>query len=138
MLGSMASSLEAGRPADYLARPAASDFGRAYKSIVLDELGVQPGATVADLGCGPGADFVALARAVGPTGRVLGIDNDASAIAFAVQVASHYPQAEVGQGDVHHFNLSEASVDRIHTDRVLQHVAEPHAVVAEAARVLRP
>lgn len=134
----MAITLEPDRPADYLTRLAASDLGRAYKSLVLDELGVEPGAAVVDLGCGPGADLVALAQAVGPTGRVLGIDNDASATAVAARAASQYPQVEVEEGDAHHLNLSGGSVDRIHTDRVLQHVADPGAVIAEAARVLRP
>ncbi len=59
----MANTLEGERPADYLTRLAASDLGRSYKSLVLNELGVQPGAVVVDLGCGPGADLAALADA---------------------------------------------------------------------------
>lgn len=82
-------TLEGERPADYLNRLAESDLGRSYKSLVLNELGVQPGAIVVDLGCGPGADLVALADAVGSTGRVLGVDNDASAIAEAAQAVSN-------------------------------------------------
>lgn len=62
----MANTLEGERPADYLTRLAASDLGRSYKS--LNELGVQPGAVVVDLGCGPGADLAALADAAGSTG----------------------------------------------------------------------
>lgn len=134
----MANTVEGERPADYLTRLAASDLGRSYKSLIVEELGIRPGATVLDLGCGPGADLAALAEAVGSTGRVLGIDNDASAVAEAVQAVSGLPQVEVEEGDVHHLELSERSVDRVHTDRVLQHVADPNAVVAEAARVLRP
>jgi len=64
----MANTLEGERPADYLTRLAASDLGRSYKSLVLNELGVQPGAVVVDLGCGPGADLAALADAAGSTG----------------------------------------------------------------------
>ncbi len=40
--------------------------------------------------------------------------------------------------DVHRLPVADRSVDRVHTDRVLQHVKDPVAVVAEAARVLRP
>ncbi len=129
---------EAQRPADYLTRLAASDLGRAYKLLVLDELAVRPGATVVDLGCGPGGDLVALARAVGSTGRVLGIDNDAAAVGLAREAAADHPQVEVREGDVHDLDLPDGSVDRLHTDRVLQHVADPDAAVGEAARVLRP
>lgn len=134
----MAITWETERPADYLTRLAASDIGRAYKSLVLAELDLRPGAMVADLGCGPGTDLVALAEAVGPTGRVVGVDHDDSAIAFAAEATAACPQVEVERGDVHHLTLATGSVDRVHTDRVLQHVEDPGAVITEAVRILRP
>ena len=67
----MTSQLETVRPDDYLLRLAASDLGRAYKALVLQQLRVAPGSAVVDLGCGPGTDLPAFAEAVGPTGRVL-------------------------------------------------------------------
>lgn len=134
----MAITLEVERPADYLTRLAASDLGQGYKSLLVDELNIESGATVLDLGCGPGADLAALAVAVGATGQVLGIDNDASAVDQAVRGTSHFPQVDVQVGDAHRLALPANSVDRVHTDRVLQHVADPSTVVAETARVLRP
>lgn len=131
-------TLEPERPSDYLMRLASSDLGRAYKALVVDEMQVERGSTVVDLGCGPGADLAAFADAAGPQGRVIGIDHDADAIAEAAERVAGIPGAEVSVGDVHHLSLAEHSVDRIHTDRVLQHVAHPAAVVSEAARVLRP
>lgn len=131
-------ALEPERPADYLSRLAVSEFGRAYKSLVIEELRIEPGATVVDLGCGPGADLAAFATAVGPTGRVVGIDNDADAVAEAVAELSEYDQVQIRVGDVHELDLADGAVDRIHTDRVLQHVASPEVVVREVARVLRP
>jgi ubiquinone/menaquinone biosynthesis C-methylase UbiE len=44
---------------------------------LLDELGVQAGATCLDAGCGPGETMRMMAERVGPGGRVLGIDLDA-------------------------------------------------------------
>lgn len=134
----MDSILEAERPANYLSRLAASQLGRAYKSLVMDELRIEPGATVVDLGCGLGADLAAFATAVGPQGRVVGIDCDAHAIDEAAALLSDYANVDVRVGDVHELDLADGSVDRIHTDRVLQHVASPEAAVGEAARVLRP
>lgn len=133
----MASTFEAERPTDYLTRLAASDLGRAYKALVVDQLNIQVGMIVVDLGCGPGADLSALALAVGPTGRVLGIDHDRGVLATAARVAVLHPHVHVQQGDVHRLHLPDGSVDRVHTDRVLQHVADPGAAVGEAARVLR-
>jgi ubiquinone/menaquinone biosynthesis C-methylase UbiE len=39
---------------------------------------------------------------------------------------------------VHDLPLSDRSADRVRTDRVLQHVADPRAALAEIHRVLRP
>jgi trans-aconitate methyltransferase len=44
---------------------------------VLDEVGVAPGASCLDAGCGPGETMRLLAERTGPTGQVLGIDVDA-------------------------------------------------------------
>jgi ubiquinone/menaquinone biosynthesis C-methylase UbiE len=138
MLLCMVHKLESERPDDYLTRLALSDLGRAYKSLVIEELDIEPGTFVVDLGCGPGADLAELASAVGPTGRVLGIDNDASAVTEASRVVAPHANVRVQRGDIHHLDLADGSVDRVHTDRVLQHVTDPAAVVGEAARVLRP
>src|SRR5215467_3945860 len=45
--------------------------------------GIKPGATVADIGCGPGAVTVLLGQQVGPGGTVVGIDSDQAALAAA-------------------------------------------------------
>lgn len=131
-------SLEAERPSDYLTRLADSELGRAYKSMVIEELRIGTGSTVLDLGCGPGADLAAFAAATGRTGRVVGIDSDAEAIGHATAIASGSPEVEVLVGDAHELALADRSVDRVHTDRALQHVARPDVVLGEVARVLRP
>lgn len=45
---------------------------------LLDQLGLGPGASCLDAGCGPGETMRLMAERVGPAGRVLGIDADAS------------------------------------------------------------
>src|SRR3954447_9716142 len=44
---------------------------------VLDQVGLRPGATCLDAGCGPGETMRLMARRVGPDGAVTGIDVDA-------------------------------------------------------------
>lgn len=129
--------MEVERPTDYLTRLAASELGQAYKSLVVEELRIEPGSTVLDLGCGPGADLVAFAAATGRTGRVIGIDRDAGAVSHAADMMSDTPEIQVSIGDVHELPLADRSVDRVHTDRVLQHVEHPDVVLSEVARVLR-
>jgi SAM-dependent methyltransferase len=53
--------------------------------------GLQPGMSVADLGCGPGKTTSILHRLVLPEGHVLGIDYSAERISYAT---SHYQEVE--------------------------------------------
>jgi ubiquinone/menaquinone biosynthesis C-methylase UbiE len=132
-----APAFEETRPSDYLMRLAASDLGRSYKSLVVSELAIRPGDAVLDLGCGPGADLPAFAKAAGASGQVIGLDHDPEAVRQARAHTAALPQVDVREADVRALDLPAASVDRIHTDRVLQHVPEPETVLAEARRVLR-
>ena len=49
-------------------------FERRARTAGLDLLRVQPGERVVELGCGAGGALIALARATGQTGRVVGLD----------------------------------------------------------------
>ncbi|HEX5406117.1 MAG TPA: methyltransferase domain-containing protein [Pseudonocardiaceae bacterium] len=132
------SVFERTRPVDYLERLAASDLGRGYKSLAVTELGINRGDIVLDLGCGPGVDLPAFAAEVGPSGMVIGLDRDAALVEQAAASTAELSQVVVRECDIHAIDLPDASVDHVHTDRVLQHVADPAAVLAQARRVLRP
>ena len=47
---------------------------------IFSALGAQPGAVIADVGAGPGFFTERLAKAVGPTGRVIAVDVDGNAV----------------------------------------------------------
>ncbi|WP_328464257.1 methyltransferase domain-containing protein [Streptomyces sp. NBC_00448] len=122
----------------YQDRLAATGAARAYKRAALDALAIRPGHTVLDLGCGPGTDLPALADEAGPGGTVLGVDRDPDMAARARTRTALLPSTHVQLADLHALPFPDASVDRAHTDRVLQHVADPARALAEARRVLRP
>jgi ubiquinone/menaquinone biosynthesis C-methylase UbiE len=119
-------------------RVATSGIGMAYKGLAVTDLAIRAGDVVLDLGCGPGADLAAFGEAVGRDGRVIGLDSDQDALREARDRIAGQPQVRVIEGDMHSIGLPDRSVDRVHTDRVLQHVADPAAVLGEARRVLRP
>lgn len=129
-------AFEASRPDDYLTRLAASDLGRSYKALVVNELAIESGDVVLDIGCGPGTDLHALAEATGQ-GRVIGLDVDAEAVRAAAECCRDDERIEVRVADAHALDLTSASIDRAHTDRVLQHVFDPLGVLTETRRVLR-
>lgn len=124
--------------AHYQERAAATKGARAYKRVMLQALAVNPGHAVLDLGCGPGSDLGGLAAAVTASGLVLGIDRDPVMVGRARARVQRHPQVCALQGDAHALPVRTAGVNRMWTDRTLQHAADPVRVLAEARRVLCP
>ncbi|KLI09141.1 hypothetical protein ACT17_33250 [Mycolicibacterium conceptionense] len=128
--------LDVAPPSDYLRNIANSATGKSYKAFVKSLLDIQPGAVVVDLGCGAGVDLAAYAAAAGRTGKVIGIDHDQALLTHAGKSTNHLPTVSTAQADIHQLPLESGTVDRVHIDRVLQHVHTPPTVLAEAARTL--
>jgi SAM-dependent methyltransferase len=105
---------------------------------MLQALAATPGHVVLDLGCGPGTDLGPLAAAVTAAGLVTGIDLDPVMADHARASQQGRPQVSVLRGDAHALPVRAASVDRVWSDRLLQHVTDPAWVLAEMRRVLRP
>jgi len=106
----------------------------------LRELGLRSGQTALDLGCGPRGILDLLAEAVGPGGRVVGLDADPAHVAAGRQYAvSHgFANVEVLAGDARHTGLPAESFDLVHTRTLLVTIPEPAEVVAEMVRLARP
>lgn len=105
---------------------------------------VQPGNTVLDLGCGPGHAALDLAQIVGPTGRVIAIDESAS---FLKQlhdqaVARKQHQIERVLGDVQDLQavLSEERelVDVAYARWVFCFLSRPEDVVKGLSQLMKP
>ena len=67
---------------------------------VLDAAAPRPGEVVLDLFCGVGLFTAFLADAVGPAGRVVGVEGDRSAVEHAAHNLADQPWAEVVRGSV--------------------------------------
>lgn len=104
---------------------------------------IRPGDVVLDLGSGAGNDcFVAL-RETGPTGRVVGVDFTPSMVERARANARRRgvddAQVQFLEGDIERrIPLSDATVDVVVSNCVLNLVPDKGAVFAEMLRVLRP
>lgn len=121
----------------YLDSVAATDPARTYKQDLLNALLIEHGDYVLDVGCGPATDLTSLAIAVGPTGRVIGVDQDPVMVETARTRTAANPIINLLQADAHQLPLDSGSIDRARVDRVLMHVADPAAVLGEIHRVLR-
>jgi ubiquinone/menaquinone biosynthesis C-methylase UbiE len=113
---------------------------RALKPIMLDQLRLHRGQRVLEVGCGTGDDVRTIARRVGPTGQVLGIDASSLVIAEATRRSQGRNLPVTFQvGDARALELPDGAVDGCRAERLLMHAhGEPSALIAEMARVLRP
>ncbi len=89
---------------------------------------------VADVGCAFGYGTVALKRADGP-GCVIGFERDPDHARLAGRL---YPWLPMVLADAVSLPLGDATLDAVVLLDVVEHMADPVAVLAEAHRVLRP
>ncbi|AUG80867.1 SAM-dependent methlyltransferase [Kitasatospora sp. MMS16-BH015] len=101
----------------------------------IAELGLRPGQFVLDAGCGTGRALPLLRAAVGPTGRVLGVDLTPEMLQEAAAQADF---AELAAADVLRLPLAEATVDAVFGSGLVSHLTDPVAGFRELARVTRP
>jgi arsenite methyltransferase len=101
---------------------------------------LQPGETVLDLGSGAGFDSFLAARAVGPTGHVIGVDMTPEMLERARQNAEKagYTNVDFREGRIEALPVADASVDVVVSNCVINLAPDKARVYAEAARVLRP
>lgn len=101
---------------------------------------LQPGMVVLDLGCGAGMDAIIAARAVAPTGRVIGVDYSGEMIARTRENATRagVDNLEVLQSPVETLALPDASVDVAQANGVFNLSPEKQRAVTEVYRVLKP
>jgi SAM-dependent methyltransferase len=71
------------------------------------------GSTVIDVGCGCGATTIEIARAVGPSGRVLGIDVSSPMLALAAERLLPFANTTCLVGDASALPLSDLGADLI-------------------------
>lgn len=133
-------SLELGYSSDELgAVPAGADLGLGCGNPGAIAA-LQPGETVLDLGSGAGFDAFLAARAVGPAGRVIGVDMTPAMVskARANAEAGDYAHVEFRLGEIEHLPVADGTIDVIISNCVINLSPDKPAVFREAFRVLRP
>ena len=124
---------------DYLKQIA--DTLRAAKQQTYDLMHIAEGHHVLDVGCGPATDTIPLAKIVGASGRVVGVDYDEEMIAVANQkaheaaVASYTKHEQCNAEDL---PFDDYSFDSCRSERVFQHLENPAQVLQEMVRVCKP
>lgn len=101
---------------------------------------LKPGETVLDLGSGAGFDAFLAARAVGPTGRVIGVDMTPEMVSKARKnkASGGYENVEFRIGEIESLPVADATVDVIISNCVINLSPDKPRVFQEVFRVLKP
>ena len=108
---------------------------------LLDKVGLQPGASCLDAGCGPGETMRAMAERVGPDGRVLGIDADPELGAMTqamLRAAGHGQCAVVARDLTAADPIPAGPFDLVYARLLLFHLPERVAVLARLWDAVAP
>jgi ubiquinone/menaquinone biosynthesis C-methylase UbiE len=124
---------------DYLERVGRRDDMRQVDTATHRMLRLAPGDHALEVAAGLGDDAIALARIVGTTGHVVGVDLSNELVSLARQRADAAGvQIEFRVGDMAALDLPDAMFHGVRIERALQYAADPGDVIRELARILRP
>ncbi len=107
---------------------------------VLDEIGIQEGERVLELGPGPGAFTVDASRRAGQHGQLIAIDIQPGMIARVKQKLqeAHISNTQAQVADAYHLPLDDESINRAFLVTVLPEIPDRGRALAELRRVLGP
>lgn len=111
---------------------------RARREFVRDSLDLLPGEDIISIGCGPGYETAGLADAVGPDGRVLGIDNSEGMLELAEEHCTDVPNVSHEHGEADALPVEGDRFDVVVSVQVIEYVEDVATAVEELARVLKP
>lgn len=105
---------------------------RTGRRAAIEQLALEPGDQVLDLGCGTGLNFASISDAIGPGGRIVGVDASPHMLAQARRRAD-----ERGWRNVNLFRADATSLDRREVSRAFTE-GRADAVLATYALSLMP
>ena len=108
------------------------------RRLSFDTVDPRPGETILDIGSGNGMLTAELARAVGPTGRVIGVDPSEDMRKPAIERCCEFDWVEFKNGAADTLPVGDQSVDKAVSMQVFEYLSDIPAAVHEAFRVLKP
>lgn len=107
---------------------------------LLAEMGLAPGARLADIGCGPGFYTLPAARIIGPGGRVFALDLQPAMLARVREhvAAEALTNVEPLTSDEHRLPLADGAADIALLANMLHECADRAAFLREVLRILAP
>jgi demethylmenaquinone methyltransferase/2-methoxy-6-polyprenyl-1,4-benzoquinol methylase len=112
---------------------------RTQRRLAVRALGLRPGDTVVDMACGTGLNFSLIQRAIGPGGRLIGVDlTDAMLDQAQRRIERHgWSNVTLLQSDATEFEFP-SEVDGILSTYAMSHVPDARSAIAHGAAALSP
>ena len=107
----------------------------------LEVMDIGSAETVLDMGCGTGVATRAIAQFPGFSGKVTGTDLSPYLTKAATSLAENEGLGSCTEflaGDSQELNISDGAFDAVVMHTLISHVADPLAVLQEAARIVKP
>jgi SAM-dependent methyltransferase len=104
----------------------------------LERLGVRPGERVLDIGCGGGETTAEIARRVGPSGRVLGVDISEPLGVVARRHTAEFSHADIRIADAQTTEFEPESFNAMFSRFGIMFFSDPDAAFSNLRRALRP
>ncbi|HEU5204194.1 MAG TPA: class I SAM-dependent methyltransferase [Candidatus Limnocylindrales bacterium] len=109
-----------------------------WRRAAVDQTGIEPGASVADIACGTGKLTAELAERVGPFGKVIGVDLSDGMLRRAQAEYRDLVQVEFRHGDALALPIDDDGVDAATIGFGLRNLSNFEVGFRELARVVRP
>jgi demethylmenaquinone methyltransferase / 2-methoxy-6-polyprenyl-1,4-benzoquinol methylase len=109
-----------------------------WRHAAVEQTGIEPGASVADVACGTGKLTGELAERVGPFGKVIGVDLSGGMLALAEHEYRDLVQVEFRHGDALALPIEDDDVDAATIGFGLRNLQSFEAGFRELARIVRP
>ena len=125
----------------YLEQAAKTDFLQSVATCEVDLITRMQARSLLEVGCGIGVLLPRLVKALLPGGLVVGIDHSETFVEEAklrMEVEGCSASVRVQQADAYRLPFDDATFDVAHCERVLMHLDDPSAALAEMKRVVRP
>lgn len=108
------------------------------KKAAIERCRIREGMSILDAGCGTGLETTRLARLVGSSGKVMGLDASRNLLAEASRrVEGSQLPIEYREGDVHQLPFPADHFDGARAERLFLYLADPRQALAELVRVTK-
>lgn len=107
------------------------------RRLAFDALHLAEGDRVVDIGCGNGLLTEEIARRVGATGRVLGVEPSKDMRERATRRCAGYPSVQIADGLADALPLDDGEADKVTAVQVMEYLPDIPSAIREAHRVLR-